>query len=225
VAEGERERRTSGTSEGSREKTAEAHDAPKPNTVIRAQGDVMLDRHLSSDGHASEHAQSTPREFIESPREAALAEQVWKLANEMMDPATYHRVIIELESEPSKDWTTPRLREPKPSAPLHHAVTVMRLGKLHGTVNKVLGTSYSAREISNVSHFFDAFGMPSVLLGSNTIAFIVGLGLSTLWDLGVSPLSKLGTMSAKDAFSYDYKQFKDYDLQGLYFGASQKKKP
>lgn len=131
---------------------------------------------------------SSPRDYLDNPREADLAERIWALTlqltpynykmnvvHEFFDklPHTNRRIIL------ARDWATDR-RE-----------TTNSRGDADGGVEAIAkafpGTNFTAGEIGNVEHFFVA-ALFGTIGGPTNVIMIAGTGMGTLfWEVIVGP--------------------------------------
>ena len=154
----------------------------------------------------------SPGDYLPNHREAALAEAVWEIGEQKRRDAGYS-LHPTLRPQAMLTWVNQRLV---------YSRNWITLARSNGTLNGVLRTNYSGEEIGNVQHFFVAAANGQ--LGGPILGPAMGVHASAIWDLGVSPASKIRNSLRRrkgmpwEGLKYDLRQFTFYDIQGARFG-------
>jgi hypothetical protein len=165
----------------------------------------------------------SPRDYLSNPREADLAERVWRLTPSL-SPSGYSMVGIH-EFFASIPWTNRRI--------ILARDWITKFREMDGdggvrTVNQQLGgTDFTAGEIGNVEHFYVAAFMGTIM-PNNPIWFGIMSSASLFWEAVVGPsriawakrelpANKLMEFVARN-FAHNVDQFSNADVAGLRFG-------
>lgn len=165
----------------------------------------------------------SPKDYLTNPREADLAERVWRLTPSL-SPSGYSMVGIH-EFFASIPWTNRRI--------ILARDWITKFREMDGdggvrSVNRELGgTNFTAGEIGNVEHFYVAAFMGTIL-PNNPIWFGIMSSASLFWEAVVGPAriawAKRGLPANKlmefvlRNFSHNMDQFSNADVAGLRFG-------